>query len=109
MPPKKPKHFSPIRPFKYLIWLWFWALSGMIKWGWYEVDKSGGDLALPMINAILLYGGMLPAIVAMSLGLFGKWIALAIVVWVLINLGVYFMFHLNEEEGRTYWRNKLKN
>lgn len=108
--PKKPQFFSVTKPFRVLIWAWFWVMDATFRSSWVLIAE---EEFFPVVIIMTLLGigvvDILPValIAVLVFGITGWWTVLTVFGSFLVHLLIYFAFHLHEKEGRQYWKDKL--
>lgn len=115
---KPPSYFSLLKPFKILIWAWFWCMHTTFKGWWtgsWEQMKSSYDAEFGMflmgVLGIIVFGmtQALPIglILGLGFGITGWWIFATQLGFYFIHALIFFAFHLHTEEGLQHWKDKL--
>ena len=100
---KKPEFFSLARPFKYAFYTWLTCIYFVYYFGWTGRANYNGPTFILAVGAMAIVSCVFIPLYAYI----GVWTWALIVLFHLFHLASVFVFHLNIEEGREHWKDRL--
>lgn len=100
----KLKYFSPTRPIRYFVYCWMALLEFQFYSSWKEIDSK----FIWSLFAIAIFHFLPSGLIAgLFFSLSTGWIIVTMICWLLTQICLFLMLHLNDEGVLDYWKNKL--